>query len=171
MPLRDARLLILVATLGLMHCAGPTQAVVDGSQAPHLGPTWFAHRAAELKISVADAESRDTGLPEDEPPDEAVFDRGLAVEAAALWQTLCASCHGAQGKLQNVPKQEPEPRRWGSMGARMGFFFGGDKMRAGIYRTIRDGRTHEDGRTTMPGWGAVLSREQIWGLVRHIEGF
>ena len=63
----------------------------------------------------------------------------------------------------NTPKV---PRDWTGMGVRMGFFFGGDKMRAGIFRRIRDGVP-----PGMPGWDSALSREQIWALVRHLEGF
>ncbi|MCA9561081.1 MAG: cytochrome c [Myxococcales bacterium] len=46
----------------------------------------------------------------------------------------------------------------------MGFTFGGDAMRRGIYRSIAEGKGEG-----MPAWGGRLSREQMWALVRHIE--
>ncbi len=57
------------------------------------------------------------------------------------------------------------PRAWG-FGSRMGFTFGGDAMRQSIYRAIEEGKP-----PAMPGWGETLSREQIWAIVLHIEGF
>ena len=87
----------------------------------------------------------------------------MAGEAAALWGTLCARSHGVDGAP--VVPAPPIPRDWSGMGMRMGFFFAGDKMRAGIYRRIRDGSP-----PAMPGWKTSLSREQIWALVRHLEG-
>ena len=82
--------------------------------------------------------------------------------------SLATACDfGSRGKPPLATTSEPPPRAWGGMGARMGFLFGGDKMRAGIYRSIDQGR----GTGVMPAWGGQLSREQIWALVRHIEGF
>jgi mono/diheme cytochrome c family protein len=54
----------------------------------------------------------------------------------------------------------------------MGFFFGGDSMRAGIYRRISEGGEVKDSQPSeMPAWRDTLAREQIWALVRHIEAF
>lgn len=146
-------------------CAGPTQAVVSTNDAVvHLGDDWFAHRAEGLSITAAQAQARDAALSEDVPP-EGIWDDQLATEAASLWLTRCAQCHGVNGDLEGAVVNDPPARAWGTFGTAMGFLFGGDKMRAGIYRTIRDGRGK------MPGWGEHLSREQIWGLVSHIEGF
>ena len=57
-------------------------------------------------------------------------------------------------------------RTWTGMGATMGFTFGGDGMRAGVFRSIAAGKG-----TAMPPWGGVLAREQIQALVTHIESF
>ena len=152
-------------------CSGPQQAIVAADAMPHLGPTWFSYRAQTLGIDAEAAKARDGALPEDAPPADAVFDRALAEESALIWREQCARCHGLNGRLEGVPPMEPEPKRWGGMGPQMGFFFGGDKMRAGIYRSIADGKKAESGKITMPAWRGVLSREQMWGLVRHIEGF
>lgn len=166
MLLDGARIAVGVGLLGLLAgCGGVDQAVVSGEEATvHLGPAWFDFRAEGLSISVADARRRDAGLPEDEPP-EGIWDSQLAREAASLWLKQCAACHGVNGDLEGAVPLDPPARKWGTFGTAMGFLFGGDAMRAGIYRTIRDGKGQ------MPGWGDRLSKEQMWGLVTHIEGF
>lgn len=152
-------------------CSGPDQAVVPDGAVPHLGEDWFAYRASTLGIDVPAARARDAALSEDEPPPVEVYDRALTVEAAVLWRGLCASCHGLNGDLEGVPNMSPEPKRWDTVGVSMGFFFGGDGMRAGIYRRIQRGGSADGTPSAMPSWKGILSREQIWGLVRHIEGF
>lgn len=163
---RSDTLYLLVGGLGMVAgCSGPNQASVTSDTAQvHLGADWFAYRADGLSISVDEARARDAALDEDAPP-EGLWDAQLARESASLWLTRCALCHGADGDLEGAVQMDPPARKWGTFGTTMGFLFGGDKMRAGIYRTIRDGKGQ------MPGWGDRLAREQIWGLVAHIEGF
>ena len=161
----------LILLIGLLTgCGGVKQATVPAGYELHLGEEWFQLRAQQLGVSVQAARDRDLALPEDEPPPE--LDEGAAVEAAAIWRDLCSACHGPNGDPEEAPsKQEIRPRDWSGMGPSMGFFFGGDKMRAGIYRRIRDGGDEDGKPSLMPPWGKQLSREQIWALVRHIEGF
>ena len=145
-------------------CGGPTQYAVTAETAEvHLGDAWFVYRAETLGITPEAARARDASLSEDTPPES--WDTPLSKEAASLWLKNCAMCHGVNGDLQGAVEMDPPARKWGTFGTSMGFLFGGDKMRAGIYRTIRDGRGQ------MPAWGRRYSREQIWALVRHIEGF
>ncbi len=145
-------------------CGGPAQyAVTQETAEVHLGDDWFAYRAQGLGISVDEARARDAAISEQTPPE--VWDDQLRREAASLWLMNCATCHGVKGDLEGSLSLDPAPRKWGTFGTAMGFLFGGDKMRAGIYRTIRDGRGQ------MPAWGQRYAREQIWGLVNHIEGF
>lgn len=152
-------------------CAGPLQGRAPDDARPHLEGTWFAHRAASLNMSASQAQARDGALSKEAPPQTGLDDT-TSVEASVLWRDLCASCHGAKGKLQNVAVLDPSPRKWGTMGTSMGFFFGGDKMRAGIYRKISEGTEDpQPGKSVMPAWATQLSTEQIWALVRHIEGF
>ena len=130
---------------------------------PHIGEAFFQWRAERLSISVPAAKRRDEGLPGDQGPPPNV-DQDMQREAAAIWRDLCGQCHGLDGR---PPESLPiQPRAWGTMGTRMGFTFGGDKMRAGIYRKIMQGKPPH-----MPAWRGRLSREQVWALVRHIEGF
>jgi mono/diheme cytochrome c family protein len=155
----------LIACLLLCACAGP-QAVITPQDQPHLGDAWFVWRAQTLHLSPDEARARDAALPGAQGPvPEGALDEHTAREAAALWQALCAGCHGADGAPPPVPEGQPEPRAWGA-GSRMGFFFGGDKMRQGLFKAIDEGKT-----PGMPAWGQTLSREQIWALVAHLEGF
>lgn len=160
--------LALLASLGLA-CAGPPQPPVTAEERPHLGEeAWLAFRGEALGLEPAAVKARDGAVSEREPP---LLEPGLAKEAALLWRDLCAACHGLDGRAEALPAEGPRPRAWGGFGARMGFFFGGDSMRAGLYRRIRDGGDAEGKPSVMPAWGQVLAREQIWALVRHIEGF
>lgn len=87
-----------------------------------------------------------------------------AKRAAEIWQAACSFCHGVDG----TPPPEwagKGMRRFGTFGMRMGFFFGGDKMRAGIARTIAEGKG-----TEMKAFKGHLTPEEISALVRHIEG-
>lgn len=165
------RLLLVASTLALTACGGPPQAIAPDGATPHLGDAWFTHRAGTLGITPSDARRRDGALPDDAPPPEGVLDADTAREAAVLWATRCAACHGPAGEPPpamveqwRAAGQDP-PRTWGGA-SRMGFVMGGDSMRAGLYRKIRDGVP-----PAMPPWGEALSREQIWALVRHLEGF
>lgn len=135
---------------------------------PHYGDAWFAWRARTLGISVEQARARDAALPDGSDgkvPAEGVIDEAAAREGALLWRDRCARCHGIDGIPPPPAPGQPEPRVWGTTSAQMGFLFGGDAMRAGMFRSISRGK----GR--MPAWGELLSREQIWALVRHIESF
>ncbi len=167
--MKYALLLALPCTLSCAATLAPRPGV---EATPHLGESWFTYRAQGLGITVAEAKARDEALPEDDVP-EGFYDQQTAAEGAALWGSLCASCHGIDGRVDEelAATMNPPPREWGGMGPAMGFFFGGDAMRAGIYRSIRDGAKPDDPSQpqVMVPWGPVLAREQIWALVYHIE--
>jgi hypothetical protein len=55
-------------------------------------------------------------------------------------------------------------RRFGTLGMKMGFLFGGDKMRAAMARTIAEGKG-----TEMKPFKDHLTKAEIEALVRHIE--
>ncbi|TGL92385.1 cytochrome c [Leptospira barantonii] len=85
-------------------------------------------------------------------------------EADRLWEQKCAACHGVDGTpTESLPTK---PRKLKGFGLKMGFLFGGDKMREGIYKTIRDGKNQ-----TMPSFKEELSEEEIRALVKRIERF
>ncbi len=123
---------------------------------------WFLKRAAQFDMSLAEAEKRDLALSESHPPE--YEDEAIKKEAAVLWRDLCSLCHGANGDPKDSLIVEPKPKKFGTLGMKMGFTFGGDKMRSGIYRVIRDGKGER-----MPAFGKQLAREQMWALVKYIE--
>lgn len=86
-----------------------------------------------------------------------------AKRAAEIWQAACSFCHGVDG---NPPEAWAGKgmRKFGTLGMKMGFFFGGDKMRAGIARTIAEGKGKE-----MRPFKDHLTAAEIEALVRHIE--
>ena len=129
---------------------------------------WFERRAKFLGISLEEAKARDAKLSEKRPAKD-MWDAQLKDESAQLWNRVCATCHGPNGKLEGTILQPPLPKKLGGMGMTMGFTFGGDAMRAGIYRVIRDGKNTGKASAAMPGWKGQLSKEQLWGLVLHIE--
>jgi mono/diheme cytochrome c family protein len=133
-----------------------------------VGEEWFSWRAQTLELTPEDARARDAALPDGSDgtaPPPGTLDEHTRVQADLLWRRECARCHGEHGEPPPVRAGEVQPRAWTGMGPTMGFLFGGDAMRAGIYKTI------SEGKGTMAGWGDALSREQIWALVEHIEDF
>jgi mono/diheme cytochrome c family protein len=165
--LRFGLVLILVFASG---CSGPERIEAPRGTKPHLGDEWFPYRAGLLGIDEKAARARDQALPEDKPLAPEAIDQPLAIEASAIYRTACATCHGRDGTPPEPREGERAPRAWGTSGTRMGFTMGGDKMRAGIYRTIQKGGEPKDGKASnMPAWNGTLSREQTWALVRYLE--
>ncbi|MEK7484050.1 MAG: cytochrome c [Planctomycetota bacterium] len=164
----NTKFFLLFLSLILLSCHS-NELQGDASQKPHSKEDWIKFRSQELKISLAEAQSQEENLSESEPPEE-IWDASLQTESAILWRNYCATCHGVTGQLENVPEQDPMPRKFGTFGMSMGFFFGGDKMRAGIYKAIKTGKK-SDGTVLnkMPAWGESFSKEQLWGLVFFIK--
>lgn len=181
-----ARLAALAALLALVAgCSKPERVDAPEGTPVHLGDDWFAFRAAsasregavpheatpdDIAAATSAARARDAAIAGDTPP--ASLDRSVLVEASAVYRKVCAECHGADGTPPDpMPDGGKRPRAWGGTGTRMGFFFGGDSMRRGIWRTIRKGSEPEaEGKAPrMPAWQTKLSREQTWGLVRYLE--
>ena len=159
---------LVLAVFGFAACTRTPPVEVPEGARPHVAEDWFSWRAQTLGITPEQARVRDQSLPqgeEGEVPPPGTLDSHTQLEAALLWKSECARCHGMQGKPPPVAEGQTQPRAWGGMGPAMGFTFGGDKMRAGIYRKIAHGAG------AMPGWKGYLAREQIWALVVHIERF
>lgn len=83
--------------------------------------------------------------------------------ASDIWRGACSFCHGDDGKPPEMWAAKGVPK-FGTFGMKMGFFFGGDKMRAGIKRTIENGKG-----TEMKPFKGHLTDAEIEALVRHIE--
>jgi len=161
------RILAGALVLTLIGCAATKPPVPPAGAEPHVGEDWFVWRAGTLGITVDEAKARDAKLPDgtnETAPPEGTLDANTQLEAAILWNQECARCHGIDGQPPEVEEGQVQPKAWGGMAA-MGFLMGGDAMRAGIYKTI------DNGKGTMAGWGDALSREQMWALVAHIESF
>lgn len=146
-------------------CAGGNLKPAAGE--PLTGEDWYRFRAGQLSISQQAAVERDRQLSEEEPP-ELPENEAFRRQTALLYERQCAACHGSDGDPGDFNIGRFAPREFGTMGMSMGFTFGGDKMRAGIYRVIRDGKKRGE-TVTMPAFGDRLAREQIWALVRYIE--
>lgn len=83
--------------------------------------------------------------------------------AREIWLSTCAACHGPNGNP--APGWENKGmRRFGTFGMRMGFFFGGDKMRLAIAKTISNGKGEQ-----MPAFKEIFSQAEIADLVKYIE--
>ncbi|TGK02914.1 cytochrome c [Leptospira langatensis] len=103
-----------------------------------------------------------SGQTKEEVPKPIAPSQELKTFADSYWNQKCSACHGTNGIPD--PNLNPGPRKFGTFGMKMGFFFGGNKMRAGIFRTIRDGKNQ-----AMPSFSKELKEEQIWALVEKIE--
>lgn len=99
------------------------------------------------------------------------WDAFMQQEAAAIWVTRCAPCHGISGRGENVTQQfETPPRAFGSFGMKMGFFFGRNRMRAGLYRRVALGSAADPNKPgSMPSFEGQLTREQMWAVVTYLE--
>lgn len=82
-----------------------------------------------------------------------------------LYKTYCWQCHGinADGMGVNIPDMSVQPRDHSDtkkMAARS------DEE---LYKVIKEGGPAIDKSTLMPGWGDVLSEEEIQSLVRYLK--
>ena len=93
----------------------------------------------------------------------AVVVNASAADAKANWDTLCAKCHGEDGKGQT------------KMGQKLGVKdFTDAKVQAAIkddeaFKTIKEGKKDADGKTLMKAFD-TLSDEEIKGLVIFVRG-
>lgn len=163
------RALLSLTPLLLISCGSTPPTPPPGAR-PHLGESWYAWRGQQLNLSPDEAKARDQMISTETPP-ASMEDPRLMEEAAIIWQSACAQCHGANGDPSTALTQhQPPPRDWPGFGPSMGFTFGGDSMRRGIYKKIAEGVIRPDGSTSpMPAWQGTLSREQIWALVGYLE--
>ena len=93
----------------------------------------------------------------------AVVLNASAADAKANWDTLCAKCHGEDGKGQT------------KMGQKLGVKdFTDAKVQAAIkddeaFKTIKEGKKDADGKTLMKAFD-TLSDEEVKGLVTFVRG-
>ena len=93
----------------------------------------------------------------------AVVLNASAADAKANWDSLCAKCHGEDGKGQT------------KMGQKLGVKdFTDAKVQAAItddaaFKTIKEGKKDADGKTMMKAFD-TLSDEEVKGLVAFVRG-
>ena len=93
----------------------------------------------------------------------AVVLNASAADAKANWDTLCAKCHGEDGKGQT------------KMGQKLGVKdFTDAKVQAeftddAAFKTIKEGKKDADGKTLMKAFD-TLSDEEVKGLVAFVRG-
>ena len=86
-----------------------------------------------------------------------------AADAKANWDSLCAKCHGADGKGQT------------KIGQKLGVKdFTDAKVQAGIKdeeasKSIKEGRKDQDGKTLMKAFD-TLSDDEVKALVAYVRG-
>lgn len=86
-----------------------------------------------------------------------------AADAKENWDSLCAKCHGADGKGDTKMGQK--------LGARD---FTDAKVQADIkddaaVKAVKEGLKSDDGRTLMKPFGDQLSDDEIKGLVAYVR--
>ena len=89
-----------------------------------------------------------------------------AVKGAEAYTRYCATCHGENGAGVGIVRNlEPPPRDF-TIGD---FKFGGTDQ--DIFEVISNGAASKGGSPLMGPWGALISTEDRWGLVKHIRSF
>lgn len=81
------------------------------------------------------------------------------------YDMLCASCHGTTGKGDGVAAQSlnPKPRNFADAATM------GKKTDADLKKVIKEGGTTSGLSATMPGWGSVLSEQDINNVMAYIR--
>ena len=164
-----SRLFLILSCMVLGSCTHKAPLPKYDTDFPHDKNGWIKWRAQQLHTEPQAVQIQDQKMDAQHKPSnyEAPY---LLEEGASLWQVHCTSCHGPKGN-SNPQNWQPKPRKLGSMGLKMGFFFGGDKMRAGIFHKIKTGQSLKKTKTTpqMPAFEGALRNEQIWALVLFLE--
>jgi len=130
----------------------------------HEGNNWqnmAAQAAVERGIVDEHAEGAEEHLEEEEEAVEVAFD------AVAMFNVVCASCHGTAGD-GNGPAGlalDPRPANF----ADPAFWETRDMDR--IVAVIRDGAASVGGSPLMVGWSASFDDEQIEQLAEHVASF
>jgi len=94
---------------------------------------------------------------------------GDADKGAEIYARRCVGCHGEEGDGLGAAAERlnPPPRDF-TLGLYKFKTTGADDIvpnDADLYRMIRDGMPG----TAMPGWGDVLSDQEVWDLIAHIK--
>ena len=100
-------------------------------------------------------------------PSEDGSEKQAAVSIDEKYNTLCASCHGTDGKAQTASAQalNPKPRSFTDVAWQ-------DSVDdAHIEKVIAKGGTAVGLSATMVGWEAMLSPEEIKAMVQKVRSY
>lgn len=142
--------------------------IVPQNLKSHSKEAWLLKLSIDNKISLKEQTKLDNEIASDGVPHFLKKDAMAMQEAAVIWRDDCSNCHGMDGEARIVEGSDIKSRNFGTMAMQMGFFFGGDKMRTGIFHKISEGSS-KDGLELMPSYSRKLSQQQIWSLVFYLE--
>jgi mono/diheme cytochrome c family protein len=132
----------------------------------HIAEDWWRFRADFLRVSPAQARERDGQFSDRQPP-PIFWDQQTAIEAAAVWGTLCNECHGGRRRVEDAAKMPPPPAGWGRGD---GLFFGQRRAYDSLFNIVSGGGPERNGKKSeMPAWRGRLAREQIWAILYFLE--
>ena len=143
---------LFVASLGVVSCMDQYNPL----------PYWKQFKAEREITSQKHPKLTDKG---ELPPKEAAA--GPADPVSAKFNSLCSSCHGADGKADGAAAaaMNPKPRNFHDKEWQAKVT---DEHIAGV---IKNGGASAGLSATMPPWGAVLSDDEVKGLVEKIRGY
>ena len=139
---------------------------LEAEPTTNLDGGWLSVRAARFALDASTAAQRDRAFAITPPEDGLWWDEQLAREAWGVWHDECLQCHAGTRSLAKVLAMPPPPRRWVEQEAR---YFSRRSTPRHVYRVIAEGQKAHHGGKDMPGWGARLSHEQIWGLTYFLR--
>jgi mono/diheme cytochrome c family protein len=90
-----------------------------------------------------------------------------AFDAAATFNTVCATCHGAGGLGDGPAGMALDPKPASFADAE----FWETRDDDHIFTVIKEGGAAVGRSPLMVGWGASYDDEQIWQLVEHVKSF
>lgn len=152
---------LLCAALGCAS-SSTSNTIEPDAPRPKVGAAWFTMRAQQLGVSMTDAKKRDATFDPGTVPTD-FWNPATATNTGAVWNALCAECHGGQMDPGDAAKLPAPAVGWGTGTGRI---FAEDRPLPAAYAKIFDG---SDDPKKMPPWKDKLSREQIWALVHFVE--
>ncbi len=135
---------------------------------------FFAMKARAAGSNAATEAQADSRLSTTRNPFDAYKDFDAVSRGAVLYKVYCMSCHGpdARGQGPAMPARLPK-MDFHAFGKRFAATLHRGAPRA-WFRKIHDGHTskviNEDGsKNTMPAFGDILAREQIWQTISYLQ--
>ncbi len=157
----------VVLLFGLVGCASTIGAPYREQTPPETPARWLSWRASQEGRNLDEQRGWDEALGQGKRPALDLSDVDLARRANGLYQGFCAPCHGGPGDDSAIARHRRQVAQvppLGGTGYRFGMMMGGDKMAAGVFKVIAEGRGQ------MPGFAGQMTNEQIWLMVEYLRG-